>query len=58
MSLSYNRDNMDMSLSELWEIVKDREAWRVQSVGLQRVVCDLVTEQQQKIAIWDLFNAE
>ena len=26
-----------MSLSQLLETVKDREAWRTQSVGLQRV---------------------
>ena len=30
-------DMMDMSLSKLQELVEDREAWRVQSVGLQRV---------------------
>ena len=29
-------DSMDMSLSKLREIVKDREAW-LQSLGLQRV---------------------
>ena len=30
-------DSMDMSLSKLREIVKDREAWRVQVMESQRV---------------------
>ena len=30
-------DSMDMSLSQLREIVKDREAWRAAVHGLQRV---------------------
>ena len=30
-------DSMDMSLSKLQKMVKDREAWRVQSMGSQRV---------------------
>ena len=40
---------MDMSLSKLWEMVKDREAGVLQAVGLQRVGHDWATEEQQQI---------
>ena len=30
-------DSMDVSLSELRELVRDREAWRAATQGLQRV---------------------
>ena len=33
-------DSMDMSLSELRELVMDREAWRAQFMGSQRVAHD------------------
>ena len=38
-------DSMDMSLSKLQEIVKDREAWRAVVLSVRR---DLAAEQQQQ----------
>ena len=39
-------NSVDMSLSKLWEIVKDRGACMLQSMGLQRVGYNLVIEQE------------
>ena len=41
-------DAMDMNLGKLQEMVRDREAWVLQSMGSQRVGHDWATEQQQE----------
>ena len=57
-------NSMDMNLSQLQEIVKDREAWRAAVHESQRVRHDLGAEQQnnntttyQKINNWDLVRS-
>ena len=41
-----------VSLSKLWEIVKDREAWYAAVPGSQIVGHDLVTQRQQQAIIF------
>ena len=41
-------DSIDMSLSKLWETVKDRKPDVLKSLGSQRVGHNLATEQQQQ----------
>ena len=46
--LSGITDSLSMNLSNLWEIVKDMEAWHAAVHGSQRVGQDLANEQQTR----------
>ena len=50
-------DSMDVSLSELQELVMDREAWRAVIHGLQRVGLDWATELNLTDASLNIFFA-
>ena len=44
-------NSLDMNLSKLGEIVKDRQAWHAAVHGSQRVGHDLATEKQQQAKV-------
>ena len=44
---------MDMSLSNLWEIAKDKEVGMLQSMVSQSVGRDLATEQQRSVNVME-----
>ena len=51
-------DSMEMSLSKVWEVVKDREAWRaaVHGVAKSQTLSVWATEQEQtRIDIYKLY---
>ena len=55
-------DSMNMSLSKLWEMVKDREAWRAGVHGVAKSWTRLRTEQKQPVKLnssfklYDIYN--
>ena len=45
-------DSVEMNLSKLQEIVRDREVWHAVVHGVKRAGHNLVTEQPQNVTTW------
>ena len=43
-------DSMDVSLSELWELVMDREAWRAAIHGVAKIWTELSDSTELKVS--------
>ena len=46
--VGWHTDSMNMNLGKVWEMVRNREAWRAATMELQGVGHGLAMEQQQQ----------